>query len=189
MSSRKPRRRPSAAASSSGGNARKTRQLCAQVARTVEAVLVGELDDEVLRELIVHKVEPAPDESRLLGEAPAAMSYLNIERVVAAAKATGCDAVHPGYGFLSENPEFAAAVEAAGLTFVGPTAASMRLMGNKTAARKEAVAAGVPTVEGGTEPLRDLEDLRARARATSFPLVLKAARGGGYRRRASDAQA
>jgi acetyl/propionyl-CoA carboxylase alpha subunit len=106
-------------------------------------------------------------------------SYLNIERVLEAAKMSGCDAVHPGYGFLSENPDFALAVETAGLAFVGPTPASMRLMGNKISARKEANAAGVPTVPGGVEPIRDLDDLRSRTLETGFPLVLKAARGGG----------
>ncbi len=119
------------------------------------------------------------DEAVPIGEAQAAKSYLNIERVVGAAKASGCDAVHPGYGFLSENPDFAEAVEAAGLTFIGPTPASMRLMGNKISARKEATASGVPTVPGGLEPVRDLEDLRRRAGEIGHPLILKAARGGG----------
>ncbi|HVY62658.1 MAG TPA: biotin carboxylase N-terminal domain-containing protein, partial [Planctomycetota bacterium] len=85
------------------------------------------------------------DEAYAIGEAQATRSYLDIERVVQAAKKAGCDAVHPGYGFLSENPDFAEAVETAGLIFCGPTPKSMRLMGNKVSARKEATAAGVPT--------------------------------------------
>jgi acetyl-CoA carboxylase biotin carboxylase subunit len=118
------------------------------------------------------------DEAYAIGEAPAASSYLNIERVVAAAKSAGCDAVHPGYGFLSENPDFAEAVERAGLTFCGPRPDSMRLMGNKVSARKEAIAAGVP-VAGGSDPVRDLADLEVQAERIGFPLILKAARGGG----------
>src|SRR5512140_3682368 len=89
------------------------------------------------------------DESIDIGPAPASKSYLNREAILAAALTTGADAIHPGYGFLAENAEFAAAVEAAGLVFVGPTAQSIRLMGDKVAAREAAAAAGVPTVLGG----------------------------------------
>jgi acetyl-CoA carboxylase biotin carboxylase subunit len=119
------------------------------------------------------------DEAYPIGEAPALKSYLDVEKVVAAARRAGCDAVHPGYGFLSENPDFAEAVERAGIAFAGPRPESMRLMGNKISARREATLAGVPTVPGGIEPIRDLDDLRARTAETGFPLVLKAARGGG----------
>src|SRR5262249_12133904 len=118
------------------------------------------------------------DEAYAIGEAAATKSYLNIERVVDAAKRAGCDAVHPGYGFLSENPDFAEAVETAGLIFCGPTPKSMRVMGNQVSARKEATAAGVPT-PGGSDPIQDVEDLKARVAATGLPVVLKAARGGG----------
>src|SRR3954466_1557057 len=90
------------------------------------------------------------DEAYLVGPAPAAESYLRIEKVVDVAKKSGCDAIHPGYGFLSENPEFADACEHAGITFIGPPASAMRAMGSKTAARAKMAEAGVPIVPGAT---------------------------------------
>ncbi|RRC34042.1 biotin carboxylase N-terminal domain-containing protein, partial [Escherichia coli] len=88
------------------------------------------------------------DEAVDIGPPQASKSYLNQAAILAAAQSSGADAIHPGYGFLAENAEFAAAVEAAGLIFVGPTAQSIRLMGDKVAAREAAAAAGVPTVPG-----------------------------------------
>ena len=88
------------------------------------------------------------DAAELVGPAPAADSYLQIERILAAAGKHGCDAIHPGYGFLSENATFAAAVNAAGICFIGPTAETIRAMGSKTAARQRMVVAGVPVVPG-----------------------------------------
>ena len=97
------------------------------------------------------------DEAIDIGPAQASKSYLNRDAILAAAKATGADAIHPGYGFLAENAEFAAAVEAAGLVFVGPTAQSIRLMGDKVAAREAAAAAGVPTVPGSNGRLESTD--------------------------------
>ncbi|MBR1131846.1 acetyl-CoA carboxylase biotin carboxylase subunit [Bradyrhizobium iriomotense] len=121
------------------------------------------------------------DESVEIGPPQASKSYLNQATILAAAKATGADAVHPGYGFLAENAEFAAAVEAAHLTFVGPTAQSIRLMGDKVAAREAAAAAGVPTVPGSRGRLESTEAAFALVETTGFPVMIKAAAGGGGR--------
>jgi acetyl-CoA carboxylase biotin carboxylase subunit len=121
------------------------------------------------------------DESIEIGPAQASKSYLSRDAILAAAKATGADAIHPGYGFLAENAEFAAAVEAAGLVFVGPTAQSIRLMGDKVAAREVAAAAGVPTVPGSRGRLESPEAAFALVKTTGFPVMIKAAAGGGGR--------
>jgi acetyl-CoA carboxylase biotin carboxylase subunit len=119
------------------------------------------------------------DEAHPIGEAPAAESYLNIERLVKTAKAAGADAVHPGYGFLAENAAFAEACAAAGLTFVGPPPAAIRAMGDKTAARKIARELGVPMVPGTLTPLTSDAEARETAQRIGFPLMIKAAMGGG----------
>lgn len=106
-------------------------------------------------------------------------TYLSIERVLDAARATGADAVHPGYGFLSENAAFAEACEAAGLTFVGPSGATMRLMGAKDAARRAMSDAGVPIVPGTREALRDAAAARQVCDEIGYPVMLKAIAGGG----------
>jgi acetyl-CoA carboxylase biotin carboxylase subunit len=121
------------------------------------------------------------DESIDIGPAQASKSYLNRDAILAAAGATGADAIHPGYGFLAENAEFAAAVEAAGIVFVGPTAQSIRLMGDKVAAREAAAAAGVPTVPGSRGRLDSPEAAFALAEKIGFPVMIKAAAGGGGR--------
>ncbi|WP_338689991.1 acetyl-CoA carboxylase biotin carboxylase subunit [Bradyrhizobium sp. 26S5] len=121
------------------------------------------------------------DEAVDIGPPQASKSYLNQEAILAAAKASGADAIHPGYGFLAENATFAAAVEAAGLTFVGPTAQSIRLMGDKVAAREVAAAAGVPTVPGSRGRLESAEAAFALVETTGFPVMIKAAAGGGGR--------
>ncbi|MFC3073421.1 acetyl-CoA carboxylase biotin carboxylase subunit [Shinella pollutisoli] len=108
-------------------------------------------------------------------------SYLNIEAVVNAAKAAGVDAVHPGYGFLSENADFADAIEAAGMVFIGPKGEAIRLLGDKVAARAVAEKAGVPTVPGSDGRLATIEEARAVAERTGFPIMIKAAAGGGGR--------
>jgi acetyl-CoA carboxylase biotin carboxylase subunit len=119
------------------------------------------------------------DEAVLVGPAASAQSYLNIDAVVAAAKAVNADAVHPGYGFLAESAEFARAVSAAGLTFIGPSAEAMEIMGSKTSARRAAVEAGVPIVPGTVEPLTSFAEASATAEKFGYPVMLKAAAGGG----------
>jgi acetyl-CoA carboxylase, biotin carboxylase subunit len=119
------------------------------------------------------------DEAYLLGPAPSVESYLRIDRVVEAARESGAEAVHPGYGFLAENAEFARAVAAAGLVFIGPPPEAMELMGSKTSARRAAAAAGAPVVPGTNEALTSIEDARETARAVGYPVMLKAAAGGG----------
>jgi acetyl-CoA carboxylase biotin carboxylase subunit len=114
-----------------------------------------------------------------IGPAAAVDSYLNIGSLLAAARATDCGAIHPGYGFLSERAAFAEAVERAGLVFVGPPATAIRAMGDKTEARRRMQAAGVPIVPGSTQPLRDVAQARDQAARVGFPVLLKAAGGGG----------
>jgi acetyl-CoA carboxylase biotin carboxylase subunit len=121
------------------------------------------------------------DEVVVIGPPQAAKSYLDIDAVIAAIKTSGADAVHPGYGFLSENPRFVAAIEAAGIIFVGPDAVTIAKMGDKAAARAEAVAAGVPVVPGSEGRIGDLDDARAQARRIGYPVMIKASAGGGGR--------
>ncbi|HEV8389181.1 MAG TPA: acetyl-CoA carboxylase biotin carboxylase subunit [Dongiaceae bacterium] len=121
------------------------------------------------------------DEAVHIGPHQAAKSYLNIAAILDAAKRGNADAVHPGYGFLAENAGFVEAVTNAGLTFVGPSAEAIRLMGDKVAARKAAIAAGVPTVPGSAGRIDDPEAAFAIAKATGFPIMIKAAAGGGGR--------
>ncbi|GLY67893.1 acetyl-CoA carboxylase biotin carboxylase subunit [Amycolatopsis taiwanensis] len=116
-----------------------------------------------------------------IGPAPATKSYLVPETIVAAARDSGADAVHPGYGFLSERAAFATAVTEAGLTFVGPDAAVIEQMGDKVRARQVAMAAGVPTVPGTTDGVSDVTAAVAAAREIGYPVMLKAAAGGGGR--------
>ena len=122
------------------------------------------------------------DEAVAIGPSPPAESYLRIDRIIDAARAAGADAVHPGYGFLSENEDFAAACRDAGLIFIGPTPEAITLMGSKTAARRAARAAGVAVVPGTDEPLGiDVPDaaIVARAQDIGFPVMVKAVAGGG----------
>ena len=119
------------------------------------------------------------DEAYPLGGAAPRESYLAGDKLVAIAKRAGCDAVHPGYGFLSENADFATAVADAGIAFVGPPAEVQRLLGEKTRARRLAREADVPIAEGTVEPLADLDEARKVAARIGYPLMLKAAGGGG----------
>src|SRR5664279_5015057 len=118
------------------------------------------------------------DEAAHIGPGPSTESYLRIDRVLDAARRHGADAIHPGYGFLSENADFAAACEATGIVFIGPSAASIRAMGSKTAARRTATDAGAPVIPGTDQPVT-LDTLRDFARTHGYPILLKAVAGGG----------
>ncbi|HXQ69816.1 MAG TPA: biotin carboxylase N-terminal domain-containing protein, partial [Pyrinomonadaceae bacterium] len=119
------------------------------------------------------------DEAVCIGPAASSQSYLNIEAVVGAAVSTKAEAVHPGYGFLAENAAFARAVAAAGLTFIGPAAEAMEVMGSKTSARRAAVEAGVSIVPGTVEALSSFAEAEKTAEEFGYPVMLKAAAGGG----------
>jgi len=119
------------------------------------------------------------DHAVLLGPAPARESYLSAERILNAARASGADAVHPGYGFLSENWRFAEACARAGVTFIGPSPDAIRAMGDKPEARRRMAAAGVPIVPGSPEPVADALAAERAAGEIGYPVILKAAAGGG----------
>ncbi|EPC04026.1 hypothetical protein L861_01605 [Litchfieldella anticariensis FP35 = DSM 16096] len=121
------------------------------------------------------------DEAVCIGPPQASKSYLNIEAILQAAESVGADAVHPGYGFLSESAEFARAVKAAGMVFVGPEASIIERMGDKAMARQTAIDAGVPVVPGSPRAVSDLNEALAVAESVGFPLLIKAAAGGGGR--------
>ncbi len=121
------------------------------------------------------------DESICIGPAASKLSYLNIPAVVSAAEVSDAEAIHPGYGFLAEDPEFAEVCEASGITFIGPTSSHIRLMGNKIQARELAVNAGLTIPSGGGEGLADPEKALSVARDLGFPVMIKAAAGGGGR--------
>ncbi|MFW6334797.1 MAG: acetyl/propionyl/methylcrotonyl-CoA carboxylase subunit alpha [Desulfosalsimonas sp.] len=119
------------------------------------------------------------DEAVFLGGSTAAESYLDMEKIIRIAGDKGCQAIHPGYGFLSENPVFAEKVENAGLVFIGPPSSAIRLLGDKVSSRNIAKEAGVPIIPGGTEPLADFAAAGRAAEETGYPLLLKPAAGGG----------
>ena len=121
----------------------------------------------------------AANEAYSIGPAPSTESYLNIPRILDAARRSGVEAIHPGYGFLSENPEFARAVEAAGMTFIGPPAAAMELLGSKTASRRLAAGRGLPVVPGAVHNLESLDDVARLAEEYGYPIMIKASEGGG----------
>ncbi len=121
----------------------------------------------------------AADEAYPIGPPAPSRSYLRIDKLVEVALAARCDAVHPGYGFLSENPAFADAVEKAGLVFIGPTPAAIAGMGDKVRARQTMIAAKVPVIPGSEGPLATMEEVHAAAKATGYPVALKAVGGGG----------
>jgi len=144
---------------------------CRELGITSVAVF-SEADREALHVLMA-------DEAYLLGPPPAAESYLAIEKIIRTAKASGAEAVHPGYGFLAENAGFAEACIQAGLVFIGPPPAAIRAMGDKTAARRGALAKKVPMVPGTTEPVGSDAEAAGVAREIGYPVMLKAAMGGG----------
>ncbi len=119
------------------------------------------------------------DEAVCIGPAPAAESYLDMERILSAAVVTGARAIHPGFGFLSENARFASLCGACNITFIGPDASIIEKMGDKAAARKTMMEAGVPVVPGGKEPVWDAQQALAMAEKIGFPVMIKASAGGG----------
>jgi acetyl-CoA carboxylase biotin carboxylase subunit len=119
------------------------------------------------------------DDDVCIGPAPSRESYLRIPRIIAAAEITGADAIHPGYGFLAENAEFAETCTASNVTFIGPTAEQIRLMGNKSSARKTMMEVGVPIVPGTPGPVDDSEAALEFAKTVGFPVIIKASAGGG----------
>src|ERR1700741_5285278 len=122
------------------------------------------------------------DESVCIGPAPSAQSYLNMPAIISAAEVTDAEAIHPGYGFLSENADFAERVERSGFTFIGPTPENIRTMGDKVSAKQSMIKAGVPCVPGSEGALPDdPKEITKIARAIGYPVIIKAAGGGGGR--------
>ena len=122
------------------------------------------------------------DEAYLVGEGKGPVdAYLDVEGIVTLAQEKGVDAIHPGYGFLAENPALPRACERAGITFIGPSAHLLELLGDKTAARRLAQQAGIPVVPGTEQPVSHLRQAEKIAREIGFPVILKAAFGGGGR--------
>jgi len=121
------------------------------------------------------------DESVCIGPAPSALSYLNINAIISAAELTDAEAIHPGYGFLSENANFAEVCEKCGITFIGPSAESMRIMGDKISARQAVIKQGVPILPGTKEGVHSVEDAVKVSREIGFPVIIKATAGGGGR--------
>lgn len=119
------------------------------------------------------------DEAVLLGAAPPSESYLSIDKIIAAAKSTNADAIHPGYGFLSENAGFARAVVDAGITFIGPTPEAIEIMGSKLRAKEAVSKYGIPMVPGTDSAVQDLHEALATAKSIGFPILIKASAGGG----------
>ena len=119
------------------------------------------------------------DRAGCLGPAPASQSYLSVGAVIEAAKGTGCDAIHPGYGFLSENAKFAEALEAAGVAFVGPPKGAIEKMGDKITSKKIAQEAGVSTVPGYMGLIEDADEAVKISNEIGYPVMLKASAGGG----------
>lgn len=119
------------------------------------------------------------DESVCIGSAAAGDSYLNMDRILNAALITHAQAIHPGFGFLSENDEFAEKCRALGIVFIGPSAELIRNMGNKSQAKETMRRAGIPVIEGSKDPLFDGEEALEQARKIGFPVMIKAAFGGG----------
>ena len=134
----------------------------------------SEADDDALH---VHLA----DEDVCIGPGPSTESYLNIPRIISAAEITNCDAIHPGYGFLSESAKFAEICESCDLTFIGPTPETIRAVGDKASARRSMQAAGIPLLPGSEGPLSGVEEALELARVIGFPVLLKATAGGGGR--------
>jgi acetyl-CoA carboxylase, biotin carboxylase subunit len=155
-------------------------EIAVRIARTcrelgIETVVACSTEDH---EATVHG---AVGDVILIGPAPAARSYLNIAAIIEAARQTGCDAIHPGYGFLSEDADFAEVCAASGITFIGPPAEVLAELGDKSRARARMANAGLPLLPGSIAPVEDLAGARHVAETTGFPLIVKAVAGGGGR--------
>jgi acetyl-CoA carboxylase biotin carboxylase subunit len=155
-------------------------EIAVRIIRAAQALGIATIQahSEADREMLAVRLA---DEAVEIGPPHAAKSYLNVPAIIAAAKSSGADAVHPGYGFLAENADFAEAVEAAGMAFVGPRPETIRRLGDKVSAREAATAVGVPTVPGSTGRVATIEAARAAAQAIGYPVMIKAAAGGGGR--------
>jgi len=153
-------------------------EIAIRVARTLKEMGIGSVAvySEIDRDS-PHVREA--DQAFLIGPAVPAESYLKIEKIIATAKEAGAEAIHPGYGFLAENAEFARACDEAGLVFVGPPPEAIEAMGSKTRAREIMAEAGVPIVPGATAPAKDVEEARQQAEEAGYPVACKAAGGGG----------
>src|SRR5438094_10485483 len=119
------------------------------------------------------------DQAMPIGPAPSRESYLRIDRIIDAAKKTGAEAIHPGYGFLAENAAFARACRDAGINFIGPSPESIEAMGSKTESRRRMQAAGAPVVPGLTEAVKSFDEIAEFAKTAGFPIMIKASAGGG----------
>jgi acetyl-CoA/propionyl-CoA carboxylase biotin carboxyl carrier protein len=153
-------------------------EIAIRVARTLKEMGIGSVAvySEIDRD--APHVREA-DEAFLIGPAVPAESYLNVIKIIDTAKQAGAEAIHPGYGFLAENADFARACAEAGIVFIGPPAEAIEAMGSKTKAREIMAEAGVPIVPGATEPAKDLDAARAQAEDAGYPVACKAAGGGG----------
>jgi acetyl-CoA/propionyl-CoA carboxylase biotin carboxyl carrier protein len=153
-------------------------EIAIRVARTLKEMGIGSVAvySEIDRE--APHVREA-DEAFLIGPAVPAESYLNVAKIIETAKQAGAEAIHPGYGFLAENPDFARACVEAGIVFIGPPPEAIEAMGSKTRAREIMAEAGVPIVPGATEPAADVEGARRQAEEAGYPVACKAAGGGG----------
>jgi len=153
-------------------------EIAVRIIRTCKRLGIGTLavySDADSRSLHVQLA----DEAVYIGGAHAHESYINAEKIISIALSTGCRAVHPGYGFLSESAQFSRSVAAAGLTFVGPPAKAIALMGDKIASKELAVRAGVPVIPGHTDALSEVSDALTVAESIGYPVLLKPAAGGG----------
>ncbi|MCX7649716.1 MAG: acetyl-CoA carboxylase biotin carboxylase subunit [Flavobacteriales bacterium] len=153
-------------------------EIACRVARTCHRLGIGVVAVYSEADRWALHVEMA-DEAVCIGPAPSSQSYLNIAAILDAARKTGAEAIHPGYGFLSENPAFARAVEDAGLIFIGPTAESMEIMGSKIAAKKAVARYGIPLVPGTIDAVEDAAQAQKIAEDIGFPVLIKASAGGG----------
>lgn len=153
-------------------------EIAVRIIRTCKRLGIGTVavySDADIRSLHVQLA----DETTYIGGSPSQESYLNAEKIISAAVASGCTAIHPGYGFLSESQQFARAVEIAGLVFIGPPAQAIALMGDKIAAKDLAVRAGVPVIPGHTDALHTVSEALTVAESIGYPVLLKPAAGGG----------